>query len=95
MFIINLCQYSADTFHIFDDTETSLLFALNVLKRYAQFSGLGINMEKTKAVWIGKKKDSDDELTLLGITFSIDFSKITYLKYVKKTEESKQLLSKS
>ena len=105
-FEYKISQYADDTSLILDGTETSLLSACNVLKFYAQFSGLNINIEKTKAIWIGSKRDSkrkllphlniswETEFTLLGITFSSDLSKIINLNYDKKLEEIKQLITK-
>ena len=49
-------QFADDTTLILDGSKNTLLAALNVLEVYGNMSGLRVNMDKTKAVWIGKKK---------------------------------------
>ena len=56
-------------------------------------SGLKVNTDKNKIIWIGKKRYSKDKLgvadlawgttefNLLGIEFSVDLEKITELNY--------------
>ena len=99
-----ISQYADDTTLILDGTENSLLSAINMLKFYADISGLYINTEKTKAVWIGCNKNNvnkllpnqnlcwDNNFTLLGITFSTDLQQLTNLNYAKKFIEIKLLL---
>ena len=58
-------------------------------------SGLRVNMDKTKLVWIGKKRNSKDKFeigkelawgasnfTLLGINFSVDLTNMVELNYL-------------
>ena len=72
-----------------DGTKDSLVAALNTLEIFGSLSGLKINMDKTKIVWLGKKKHSMDkfeisykldwgttEFKLLGINFSVDLRDI-------------------
>ena len=47
-----ISQYADDTSSILDGTHTSLKNCI-ILKLYAEISGLCINLEKTKVVWIG------------------------------------------
>ena len=78
-----LSQYADDTQLILDGTEKSLKAAMGSLKLYYIMSGLKINVEKTRALWIGSLCGSSetvcDELALdwsqeplkiLGVTFS-------------------------
>lgn len=78
-----ISQYADDTSLILDGSEVSLISSVNVLKVYAKISGLCINIEKTKVVWIGAKKGSTlrlcedenlsweaDTFTVLGVKFS-------------------------
>ena len=68
--------------------------ALNTLEIFGTISGLKINTDKTKIVWIGKKKNSLDkfdikqklawgtsEFNLLGLTFSVNLKKMVSLNY--------------
>jgi hypothetical protein len=77
---------------------------MKVLKFYGRISGLNINTEKTKVIWIGSRKNSQETLcheynlsweqnnfTILGITFSTYLSEIINLNYEKKIEEIKNL----
>ena len=48
-----LSQYADDTQLILDGTEKSLKSALNLLKQFYLMSGLKINVDKTRALWIG------------------------------------------
>ena len=63
----------------------SLQAALNTLEIYGNFAGLKMNKEKTKVIWIGRKKHSKDKLKvsvnldwgksefiLLGTTFNVE-----------------------
>jgi hypothetical protein len=55
---IRLCNMliSDDTTLILDGSVISLQTSLHVLNKYARMSGLKINVQKTKPVWIGSKK---------------------------------------
>ena len=79
-----------------DGSQGSLQAALNTLEIFGTISGLKINKDKTKIIWIGKKRNSKDiletqpplqwgstEFDLLGLTFSTDMSKIMELDYNK------------
>ena len=68
---------------ILDGTEKSLKAALNLLKQFYIMSGLKINVDKTRALWIGSSCGSletlceefaldwsQDPLTIFGVTFS-------------------------
>ena len=43
-----------------DGSRDSLLVALNTLEVYGCLSGLVVNTDKTKLVWLGKKKHSNN-----------------------------------
>ena len=72
-----------------DGTTHSLQSALNTLEILGSFSGLQMNKEKTKVVWIGRKRYSREKLfilekldwnnsdfTLLGLQFSTNLNLI-------------------
>lgn len=78
-----LSQYADDTQLILDGTEKSLKAALNSLKQFYVMSGLKINVDKTRALWIGSSCGSSETLCeelaldwsqeplkILGVTFS-------------------------
>jgi len=48
-------QFADDTTLILEGSFQSLNESLNTLNRYALFSGLKVNKNKTHAVWIGSK----------------------------------------
>ena len=50
-----ITQFADDTTLILDGSKDSLIAALNVLEVFGSISGLQINAEKTKLIWIGKK----------------------------------------
>ena len=89
-----MVQYADDTTIILDGSRDSLQATLNVLETYGLLSGLRVNTEKTKIIWIGKKKHSKDKLlisakhdwgssefNLLGIDFSVDLERILQMHY--------------
>ena len=78
-----LSQYADDTQLILDCTEKSLKASLNSLKQFYVMSGLKINVDKTRALWIGSSCGSSETLCeelaldwsqeplkILGVTFS-------------------------
>jgi len=100
-----LSQYADDTSLLLDGSENSLRSTMSVLQFYANISGLKINIEKTKAVWIGSLKDKRDEIcqylditwesetfTLLGVTFSKYLTDMTDINYQLKLNNIKNLL---
>ena len=48
-----ISQYADDTQLFLNGSENSLREALDVLQNFYEMSGLKINVEKTKAIWIG------------------------------------------
>ena len=91
-----LTQFADDTTIILDGSQQSLQATLNTLEIYGSISGLKINTDKTKIIWIGKKKTSKDKLdvsidlewgctefTLLGIHFSTNLSTLTEINQNK------------
>lgn len=78
-----LSQYADDTQIFLDGTEDSLQNTLNVLQTFYLMSGLKINADKTKAIWIGSMNRSNVRLCheyqldweqqpfkILGVTFT-------------------------
>ena len=52
---IKITQFADDTTLILDGSQSSLQAALNTIEIFGSFSGLKINTNKTKLVWIGRK----------------------------------------
>ena len=97
-----LTPFADYTTFILDGSSTSLQAALNTLEIYGSMSGLKMNKEKTKMIWIGRKRFTKEKLSistklnwgntefnLLGIEFSTNLkiiSEINYNKAYKKME---------
>ena len=99
-----ISQYADDTTMILDGSKTSLETCIQVLKLYEDISGLCMNVEKTKLIWIGSEKNSEvkfceelnlcwenSEFTVLGVKFPKDLKAITELNYSSKIEEMKKI----
>ena len=56
--VVKIVQFADDTTIFLDGSESSLQEALNVLEVYGSYSGLKMNKEKSKLVWVGKTKTS-------------------------------------
>ena len=83
----------------------SLNETLNELSWYANISGLNVNFEKTKVIWIGKNKYSSksiktrwklswgcEHFKLLGIKFDVNLDKIVNSNYAEKITKIQNLL---
>ena len=81
--LYNLSQYADDTHIFLDGSEASLRATLEILDKFYKMSGLKINKDKTKALWIGSRINSTEILCrehnldweqgpikILGVTFS-------------------------
>ena len=101
-----MIQFADDTTVFLDGTKDSLLAALNTLEIFGSLSGLKINMDETKIVWLGKKKHSMDkfeisykldwgttEFKLLGINFSVDLRDIRGNNYTPVLKTTTKTLS--
>ena len=89
-----ITQFADDTTLLLNGAVCSLQAALNLLEVFGSISGLKMNLEKTKIIWIGSKKHSKEKLdvtshlkwgetefTLLGINFSTDINKIPEINF--------------
>ena len=52
---MKISQYADDTQILLDGTERSMRESLQILSKFYKLSGLKINEEKTRAIWIGAK----------------------------------------
>ena len=91
-----IVQFADDTTLILDGSLGSLQTSLNILEVFGTLSGLKINHDKTKVIWIGKKKRSKEKLKvsvdltwgeenfkLLGLEFSINLATIPEINFNK------------
>ena len=91
-----LTQFADDITLFLNGSTASLQAALNTLEIFGNFSGLKMNKEKTKMIWIGRKKFSKEKLqtphklnwgdtifSILGLEFSVDIPKIPELNFNK------------
>ena len=105
---IKLGQYADGTQIFLDGSEEALDSTLTVLEEFRSLSGLKINMEKTKAVWIGSMINSNLRLcskynldwvisgsfNVLGINMNADLSDIWEINLTKKLNEIRSLLAR-
>ena len=100
-----LSQHADDTTLILDGSPESLDTSLRILQLFADISGLKMNLDKTRVVWIGKKKFSQDTMcvkwglewgssrfNLLGIKYSVDLQEMENLNYGTKLKEVERTL---
>ena len=57
-----MTQFADDTTVILDGSQTSLTSSLNTLEVFGSLSGLKMNSDKTKVIWIRRRKSSKDKL---------------------------------
>ena len=101
-----ITQYADDTTFILDGSKQSLSQLIDTLEHFTELSGLKINNEKTKTIWIGSKKFSKDvyhhrwkltwgdtNFSLLGIDFSVNLNDMVYMNYKKQLEKIDKLIS--
>ena len=104
-FEYKISQFADDTTLLLDGSRTSLLAALNTLEIFGTMSGLKVNTDKTKLIWIGKKRFARDKIDtveslnwgqtrfdLLGITFSVNLDEIPIINYEKAIAKSENIL---
>ena len=90
-----------------DGSQHSLQAALTILEIFGNMSGLCMNKDKTKMIWIGRKRFcreklitsanlnwDDTHFTLLGLRFSTDLSKIPEMNYHQTLQNIKRDIKK-
>ena len=98
-------QYADDTSLILDATEKSLKTALNIITYYSKFSGLSMNNDKTRVIWLGSMKNSplkfcqeynlnweQGHFTVLGVKFSLNLTEMIEMNYNSKIRDIRNLL---
>ena len=89
-----------------DGSEESFKESIQTLEKFALFSGLELNNDKTQDVWIGSKKNSKVRFLrdmnfcwnpgifqVLGIKFSTDTTQISLISFVGKISEMRKILN--
>ena len=100
-----IVQFADDTTIILDDSLGSLQATLNILEIYGSISGLKMNSDKTKVIWIGRKIKCKEKLNvkvkldwdttkfdLLGISFTMDLNKIPNLNYDRAIVKARNII---
>ena len=95
-------QYADDTFLFLDGSKKSLDSAISCLRKFREYSGLKINMDKCEAFWMGTKVGSLDrlqsnirfvtEFKLLGIRFPQNMQHFNSVNIDSKITEIEKLL---
>ena len=101
-----LSQFADDTSLTLNGSEKSLKETFKTLETFRKISGLKVNLDKTKVVWMGSKKHSQDKLCpnlnlewcdgqfdSLGVTFSVDLDNMIDLNYAKVKVEITKLIN--
>ena len=104
--LLKLSQFADDTTLILDGSANSLQAALNILELFGDISGLKINTEKTKLIWIGSEVSSkrklnvtqelqwgETQFNLLGINFSTELNMIPILNYQNAIAKAKKIIN--
>ena len=100
---IKMTQFADDTSLILDGTQCSLEATLNILEIFGNYSGLKMNMEKTKVIWIGRKRFSKEKLdmaynlqwgntefSMLGLKISTNIEQIPSINYIETIQKYKE-----
>lgn len=101
-----ISQYADDTTLILDGSQQSLEGVMETLDDFKKMSGLGINTEKTAAVWIGNSKNNTNpicphlpldwhfngQFNMLGVTFSTDINSMVDINYENVLSLIRQLI---
>ena len=71
-----ITQFADDTTLILDGSQHSLQAALDTLEIYGNLSGLKMNIEKTKVIWIGRKKYAKHKL---NVSVNLDWGNVQFV----------------
>ena len=98
--------FADDSVCFSDGSDDSLFHLFDTLFKFGQCSGCKLNLSKTEAIWIGSKKGCQDfpyanrgiswkksNFKCLGITFSLNVSKIFDLNYKDKLKKIEQTVN--
>ena len=78
-----MTQFADDTTILLDGSQTSLTSSLNTLEVFGSISGLKMNCDKTKVIWIGRKKYCKDKLLhTIGGALIVGLEYIFHVTYI-------------
>ena len=100
-----LSQFEDDTTIVLDGSASSLNETLNTLSAFTSLSGLKVNFDKTKVIWIGKEKYSSNSIKtkwklvwnqqsfdMLGIKFHVDLNKMMEINYKSSMSKAEAII---
>ena len=98
--------FADDSVCFLDGSDNSFIQLFNTLHEFGLYSGCKININKTEAIWIGSKKDSQhippinrgitwkaNQFKCLGVNLSLNVSSIFDLNYKIKLKRIKQTIN--
>ena len=101
-----ISQFADDTTLFLDDSEKSIKSTLELLEKFSHISGLKVNFDKTKLIWIGSRKYStrsiktkwkltwgEIRLKLLGLEFHVDLDRMIKLNFESKFKSINNTIS--
>ena len=101
-----LSFYADDGLVLLDGQEKSLRSLLDTLNTFYKISGLAININKTKAIWIGKSRTNmeqicedvrlvwtQEEFTVLGVKFNTELTNLTEINLDSKLKKIQSLFT--
>ena len=102
-----IIQYADDTLITLEGSNEDLQEVLRIFDKFSSGSGLNINKQETKAIWIGKNKNRKDYIWVqetldwvfegyfryLGIDFSHDLFEMVQYKYSETIKQIKDQMS--
>ena len=87
---INVSQFADDAFLFLDGSREALQKCISVLLKFSTFSGLKMNLDKTKCIWFGCVRPPEntvlhevniewnpENFTVLGVEYTNDLKEIT------------------
>ena len=96
---IKVSQFADDTSLFLDGSREALQKCFSVLLKFSTFSGLKMNLDKTKCIWFGCVRPPEnivlhevniewnpEKFTVLGVEFTTDLKQITKINLKKKIE---------
>ena len=96
---IKVSQFSVDSSLFLDGSREALRKWISVLLKFSTFSGLKMNLDKTKCAWFGWVRSHEsivlhevniewnpEKCTVLGVEFTTDLKEITRINLKKKIE---------
>ena len=104
--IYKITQFADDTTLLLNGSQCSLQTSINILELFGSLSGLRMNTEKTKVIWIESKKQckekldvskklhwGDSNFSFLGVSFSSNIGTMSKVNFQIILNKAKQVLN--